>query len=86
MDEQKDIRTKEQVFEEFGDFMLCHFRPAENAGKATQMLNTEQLLSMVNDHSPGLVPPLFFREAMLKLNYVEHQLDGRFVWLLSERN
>ena len=85
MDKQQDTRSIDKLQEALGDLMLKHFRPVEKEADATQMLTTEQLLHIVNGHSPDLVPPDKFRECMLALNFVERFDSGRFDWLLAER-
>ncbi len=85
MDKPIEDRTLEQVQEALSELLLAHFRPAPNEQSATQMLSTEQLLHIVNSHSPGLVPPNMFRECMLGLSFDERYINGSFVWLLMER-
>lgn len=85
MDKQQDTRTIEEIQEALSDLMLEHFRPVEKEADATQMLTTEQLLHIVNSHSPDMVPPDKFRECMLALNFVERWDGSRFHWLLTER-
>lgn len=86
MEEQVDIRTLEQVQEALGDLMCKHFRPVSDGCEVSQMLTTEQMLHMVNSHSPDLVPPKLFRDAMLGLGYTEKLMGTEFRWLLGDRD
>jgi hypothetical protein len=86
MEPKVDIRTFDEVQEALGDLMRKHFRPVSEGRDVSQMLTTEELLHMVNSHSPDLVPPPMFREAMLGLGYTEKLIGNQFRWLLAERD
>lgn len=86
MEATKDTRTIKEVQEALGDLMCKHFRPVVEGEQVFQMLTTEELFHMVNSHSPELVPPSMFREAMLGLGYTEKLMGNQFRWLLGDRD
>jgi hypothetical protein len=82
-DREEPVRLDiEEACKRLEDLLHGKFRKATDAGDADAYYTTEELFSMVDGHSPELVPKPQFREALLKLGYVEMRLESQFVWLL----
>lgn len=79
-EEQKAVRR-----EQLHDLLSGHFRPAKSAADAENMFTTAHMLSIIQDHSPGLVEPAGLREMLLDLGYQEVFVQDEFRWLVRSR-
>ena len=77
-DEIKDEQAEQAV----ADLLTTHYRPARDAGEATEMLTTEQLWAWVEEHLPERMQRSGLRGLLLRLEFRDLSLHGTLYWLL----
>jgi len=65
------------------DLLSKHIRPACSPADADNMFTTPHIVALIDSHSPGIVEPELLRVLLLESGYVEHFIQGEFLWLVK---
>lgn len=80
---EDEAEQEAQLIEGLTDLITRQYRPAKGAGEATDMLSTEQICAILEEHSPELIPRHLLRDALEGLGFRTHRVGSTIYWLLA---